>query len=107
MAAITNNSPGVRIVNVKDGKDVKQVAIRPGETVEGDPVETDAFNGSVESGELSVTGSKKAGESDAEKRAELVAELKALGVNADTTSSVKELEAELKKAKSAPKLPGA
>lgn len=60
MAKITNNAPGVRIVNAKvDGK-VVQVSLRSGETKDLDVIETKGHKARVESGVFTVSGGKKA-----------------------------------------------
>lgn len=68
MAKITNNAPGIRVVNAKvDGK-VVQVSLAPGETKDLDVIETKGHKARVESGVFTVgKGDKK---SDAGLKAE-------------------------------------
>lgn len=54
MASIKNNSRAVRVINVKVNGKVKPLAIDPGATGEGEPVETVGFKAAVESGIFKV-----------------------------------------------------
>lgn len=54
MASITNTSRAVRIINVKVNGKVKPLAIEPGTTSEGEPVETTSFKAGVASGVFKV-----------------------------------------------------